>query len=244
MELDRRQAILSVAMALVARPARAKPERPEAELPECHRLTRSLIERARRASTATNRVDTDAIERVIRRTAGASGSQPVIKWMVSPTEAFDHLRKLDSSDLGTGLAALWRFKRSRLPRNEDAFERSFRVRELASDILRPDEHDRTLMAPKLNAISEAKRAGASPTELRRVRAACFEIGWLETSLPAVATESICAIEALLVSGAQPSSDAVRDRVLVFEAYELGLLATWETRNEIICVPSTPVPVVN
>ena len=69
MELDRRQAILSVAMALVARPARAKPERSEAELPECHQLTRSLIERARRASTATNRVDFDAIERIIRRMA-------------------------------------------------------------------------------------------------------------------------------------------------------------------------------
>jgi hypothetical protein len=93
-----------------------------------------------------------------------------------------------------------------------------------------------LMAPKLRAISEAKRTGASPTELRRVRAACFEIGWQETSLPAVATESICAIEALLASGARPGSDAVRDQVRVFEAYELGLLATWETPAELVCVP--------
>jgi hypothetical protein len=238
MELDRRQAILSLAMALVAGPARAKPERIESELAECHQLTRSLIERARRANTATNRVDIDAIERVIRRTAGASGSPPVIKWMVSPTEAFDRLRELSSSELGTGLAALWRVRRSCLP-CQDAFERSFRARQLASEILRPDDHDRMLMAPKLSAISEARRAGASPTELRGVRAACFEIGWLETSLPAVAVEAICAIEALLVSGAQPGSDAVRDRVRVFEAYELGLLATWETRTEIICVPSTP-----
>jgi hypothetical protein len=96
MELDRRQAILSVAMALVARPARAKPERIESELPECHQLTRSLIERARRASDATNPVDTDAIERLVRRTVGASGSQPVIKWMPSPEDAFDRLRKLGS----------------------------------------------------------------------------------------------------------------------------------------------------
>jgi hypothetical protein len=116
------------------------------------------------------------------------------------------------------------------------FEQSFRVRQLASEILRPDEHDRILMAPKLRSISEAKRAGASPAELRRVKAACFEIGWLETSLPAVATESICAIEALLVSGVRPGSDAVRDRVRVFEAYELGLLATSETPAELICVP--------
>ncbi|WP_422271547.1 hypothetical protein, partial [Bradyrhizobium sp.] len=54
--------------------------------------------------------------------------------------------------------------------------------------------------------------------LRRVRAACFEIGWLETSLPAVAVEAICAIDALLASGARPGSDAVRDQVRVFEAY--------------------------
>ncbi len=218
MELDRRQAILSAAMALVARPACAKPERIESELPECHQLTRSLIARARRASVATNRVDTDAVERLVHRTAKTSRGLPVIKWMASPADAFDHLRKLDSSDLGNGLAALWRIRRSYPPCDEDAFERSFRVRQLASEILRPDEHDRILMAPKLSAISEAKRAGASRTELRRVRAACFEIGWLETSLPAVAVEAICAIDALLASGARPGSDAVRDQVRVFEAY--------------------------
>ena len=189
MELDRRQAILSVAMALVARPARAKPERIESELHECHQLTRSLIERARLACTATNRVDLDAIDRLIRQTAdrAAIDSPPVIKWLTSPTDAFDHLRKLNSSELGTNLAALWRVRRSCLPCNEEAFERSFGVRQLASDILRPDEYDRILMAPKLSAISETRRAGASPTELRRVRAACFEIGWLETSLPTLSS---------------------------------------------------------
>lgn len=240
MELDRRQVLLTVALTLATGRARAEAGRSESELHECHQLTRSLIERARLACTATNRVDLDAIDRLIRQTAdrAAIDSPPVIKWLTSPTDAFDHLRKLDSSELGTNLAALWRVRRSCLPCNEEAFERSFGVRQLASDILRPDEHDRILMAPKLNAISEAKRAGAPPAELRRVRAVCFEIGWLETSLPAVAVEAICAIEALLASGAWPGSDAVRDQVRVFEAYELGLLATWETRTEIICVPST------
>jgi hypothetical protein len=235
MELDRRQVLVAAAMALATGRARAGAGRSEAELPECHQLTRSLIERARRASTATNRVDTDAIERIITRKI-ASGGPPVIKWMLTPADAFDHLRKLNSSDLGTELAALWRVRRSSPACTEDVFERSFLVRQLASEILRPDEHDRILMAPKLSAISETRRTGASSTELRRVRAACFEIGWLETSLPAVATESICAIEALLVSGARPGSDAVRHRVRVFEAYELGLLATWETAAELICVP--------
>jgi hypothetical protein len=236
MELDRRQVLLTVAMALATGRARAGAERPEAELPECHQLTRSLIERARRASTATNRVDTDAIERLIRRIAGASRSPPVIKWLACPDDAFDRLREFGSSELGTSLAALWRVKRACLPCNEEAFERSFRVRQLASEILRPDEHDQILMAPKLRSISEARLAGASSSELRRVRAACFEIGWLETSLPAVATEAICAIEALLASGEHPNSNVVRDRVRVFEAYELGVLTTWETPAELICVP--------
>jgi hypothetical protein len=234
--LDRRQVLLTVAMTLATGTACGGAERPEAELPESHQLTRSLIERARRASNATNRVDTDAIERVIRQTADASGGLPVIRWMAGPADAIAHLRKLNSSDLGTGLAALWRVRQSCPPCTEDAFERSFRVRQLASEILRPDDHDRILMAPKLSAISETRRAGASPAELQRVRAACFEIGWLETSLPAVATESICAIEAVLASGEQPGSDAIGDRLRTFEAYELGLLATWETQAEIICVP--------
>jgi hypothetical protein len=238
MELDRRQVLVAAAMALATGRARAGAGRSEAELPECHQLTRSLIERARRASTATNRVDFDAIERIIRRMVQASKAPPVINWMATPVDAFDHLRKLNASVLGTGLAALWRVRRSCPPCDEDAFERSFRLRQLASEILRPDERDRTLMAPKLRSISEAKRAGASPAELRRVRAASFEIGWLETSLPAVATESICAIEALLASGALPGSDAVGDRVRVFEAYELGLLATWETPDELVCAPKT------
>ena len=185
MELDRRQAVLGVAVTLVTGMARADAAPSNAELLECHQLTRSLIERAGRASTATNRVNADAIEHIIQLTAETFRRPPVIKWMAGPADAFDHLRKLNSSeDLGTGLAALWRVKRSRLPCNEDAFERSFRARELASEILRPDEHDRILMAPKLSAISETRRAGASPVELQRVRAACFEIGWLETSLPA------------------------------------------------------------
>jgi len=157
MELDRRQALLAVTMTLATGRARAGAERSEAELRECHQLTRSLIERARRASTATNCIDFDAIERVIRRTAEAFGRPPVIKWLASPADAFDRLRKLNSSELGTGLAALWRVRQSRPPCDEETFERSFRVRELASGTLRPDDHDRILMAPKLRSISKASR---------------------------------------------------------------------------------------
>lgn len=155
MDLDRRQALLAFAMTLVTGRTRAEAAPSNGEVAECHELTRSLIERARRASTATNRVDADTIERLVHRMAdrAAIDSPPVIKWMPSSADAFDHLRKLDLSDLGTSLAALWRVRRSCLPYNEDAFERSFRVRQLASEILRPDEHDLILMAPKLSVIS-------------------------------------------------------------------------------------------
>ena len=33
---------------------------------------------------------------------------PIIKWMARPADALDHLRKLNSFELGTSLAALWR----------------------------------------------------------------------------------------------------------------------------------------
>jgi hypothetical protein len=77
-------------------------------------------------------------------------------------------------------------------------------------------------------------------KLFSVRAVSSQIGWLETSLPAVATEAICEVEALLCSGASPESDGVRDRLVAFEAYEQGLLATWETPDEIICVPRVAI----
>ena len=176
MELDRRQAILSVAMALVARPARAKPERIESELHECHQLTRSLIERARLASTATNRVDLDAIDRLIRQTAdrAAIDSPPVIKWLTSPTDAFDHLRKLDSSELGTNLAALWRVRRSCLPCNEEAFERSFEspaagVRHTSARRIRPDTHGTEVERYLRNQACWCISDGAATGESRLLR---------------------------------------------------------------------------
>jgi len=242
MEFDRREAILlAAATALVTLGgARAEAVGSDVEMPECHQLTRSLIERARRARLTTNPVDTDAIERIIHRMAEGSGGLPIIKWMATPTDAFDHLRKLNSSELGTSLAALWRVRRSCPPCNEDTFERSFRVRKLVSEIIWPDEHDRVLMAPKLRAISDARCAGLSRAELRAVRAQCFQMGWLETCMPAVAADAIISIELHLSLGFPERSEPIRHQLRVFEAYELGLLATWETPAELICVPRTAV----
>ena len=45
------------------------------------------------------------------------------------------------------------------------------------------------------------------------------------------------VELLLRSGTSESSVAIDNQLEVFRAYELGLLATWETPDELICVPS-------
>jgi hypothetical protein len=241
MELDRRQLLMALGMASVAGIAgTASAGLSDMGMPKCHQLTRSLIDRARRASSASTTMDALAIERVIRRVMTLGGNhhgRPVIKWMADPAGAFDLLKRRDLADLmEMGQTTLWCDDQYRFPQDGEAFERSFLVRQLVSDILEPDEHDRILMAPKLRAISDARCAGASAEELFSVRAGLSQIGWLETSLPAVATDAICDVEALLCSGATADSGAVHYRLMAFEAYELGLLATWETPAKIICVP--------
>jgi hypothetical protein len=44
------------------------------------------------------------------------------------------------------------------------------------------------------------------------------------------------IEILLSQGLCKTSEPVHHQLLVFEAFEAGLLATWETPAELVCVP--------
>jgi hypothetical protein len=245
MELDRRQLLLALGMASVSGIAgTASAGLTQTGQPKCHQLTRSLIDRARRASSASTTMDALAIERVIRRVMTLGGNhhgRPIIKWIADPAGAFDLLKRRDLADLmEMGPTTLWRAAQHPFQQDEEAFERSFLVRQLLFDILEPDEHDRILMGPKLRAISDTRCAGASAEELFLVRAVLSQIGWLETSLPAVATNAIEEVDALLCSGASADSDAVQHRLMTFEAYEKGLLATWEMPDEIICVPRLAV----
>jgi len=57
-----------------------------------------------------------------------------------------------------------------------------------------------------------------------------------TLLPAAAANSVRAIEDLLSAGHGEDSFAIYHQLKVFEAYERGLLATWETPDALICVP--------
>ncbi len=178
------------------------------------------------------------VERTIRQLADASGytEPPVIKWMDTPTDAFDHLSRfgLDAL-LDMGTTGFWRRFQPPASSDVDTFDRAFEVRMLANELLGVDEHDRLLMAPKLRAKSQAISANASDEEVFRVRAVSSQIGWLETSMADAAAQAVSNVELLLSAGASEGSVAIDHQLKVFESYECGLLATWETPDAVICV---------
>ena len=51
-----------------------------------------------------------------------------------------------------------------------------------------------------------------------------------------AAEAVSNVDLLLGAGTSEGSVAIDNQLKVFEAYERGLLATWETPAELICVP--------
>jgi hypothetical protein len=179
------------------------------------------------------------VERAIWRVAESSGcgEGPVIKWMDTSSAAFDYLSRfgLDAL-LDIGTASFWRRFPLARPPDVKAFEHAFEVRMLANELLGADEQVRLLMAPKLRAKSAAMSASASDGEIFRVRAVSSQIGWLETSLADAAAQAVSHVELLLSGGAPECSVAIDNQLKVFESYERGLLATWETPAELICVP--------
>jgi hypothetical protein len=205
-----------------------------------HPLTRSLLDRASRAG---DRFDRPRIQRTIHELAAARGlvSRPVIKWMEDPTGAFDRLSRygLDAL-LRMGTASFWHLVWPAIPVDEEAFDRSFDLRCLAAELFRVEDHDRALMGPKLLAKSEATSRNANVEASFEVRAVAAQIGWLETSMPAAAAEAVVCVELLLSSGFSEHDELIHHQLRVLEAYEHGLLATWEMPAELICVPRVAV----
>jgi hypothetical protein len=237
--LDRRRLLATGSCAFltgVTRPAWSIPNTPAAG--RCHPLTRSLLERARRRGRDTP--DRAMAERAIRQFADASGwtAPLVIKWLDAPTDAFDHLSRfgLDAL-LDMETTGFWRRDNLSAPRDAETFNRAFEVRMLANSLLGVEEHDRMLMAPKLQAKSASMSANRSDEEVFRVRAVSAQIGWLETSLAEAAAQAVFNVELLLSAGASEGSMAIDNQLRVFEFYEHGLLATWETPDALICVPT-------
>jgi hypothetical protein len=134
------------------------------------------------------------------------------------------------------MARFWR--RCLRPESPDAtaINRAFEVRMLATELLRVDEHDRLLMAPKLRAKSRAMFSNASDHEVFQVRAVSSQIGWLETSMADAAAEAVSNVELLLGAGASEASVAIDHQFRVFETFECRLLATWETPVELLWIP--------
>ena len=197
-----------------------------------HPFTVSLLERVAGARSA---VDRSKVERFIRQRAEYLGHRlpPVIKWLPGPQAAFDHLSRHGLTNLlQMENAAFWR--QSGCPEmDEEILDRWCAISRLANDVLRPDEHDRALMAPKLVA---KQSPSANPDAAFEVRVFAAQIGWLETSIPDATVEALCRVEVLLSQGLSEASEPVHHQLEIIEAYQHGLLATWETPDEMVCVP--------
>jgi hypothetical protein len=247
MDIDRRRflsataclALTGLAGPLEASAPAAADENPIA--PPWHPLTRSLLDRAGRANSADGTANTAQVERVIRDTAGAQGcaNPPVIKWLADPSDAFYRLSRygLDAL-LQMGTTGLWRGAAPSIPFDEESLDRSLVLSGLVADIVGAEEQDRALMAPKLLAKSNAIAGSSSIEAVFEVRAVAAQIGWLETSMPVAVAQAIANVELFLSSGFSEHDEPIHHQLRVFEAYEHGLLATWETPTAIICVPRT------
>jgi hypothetical protein len=123
---------------------------------------------------------------------------------------------------------------------------SFVLRGLVADIVGVEGHDRALMDPKVLAKSRAIAERASAEAVFEARAVYAQIGWLETCLPVAAAQAVTDIELFLSAGCKETDEPIYHQLKVFEAYELGLLATWETPDALVCVPvsarsASPLP---
>jgi hypothetical protein len=197
-----------------------------------HPFTVSLLERVAGARSA---VDRSKVERFICQRADYLGHRlpPVIKWLPGPQAAFDHLSRHGLTNLlRMKDTAFWR-QPSCPEMDEEILDRWCAISRLANDVLRPDEPDRALMAPKLVA---KQNPPANPDAAFEVRVLAAQVGWLETSIPDAAVEALCRVEVLLSQGLSETSEPVHHQLEIVQAYQHGLLATWGTPAELICVP--------
>lgn len=129
----------------------------------------------------------------------------------------------------------WPFPPPIAATSEGAEERTTELYMHATQVLRVEEPGLALMVAKLNFKAEAVAVPSCRKAVFEARAIAAEIGWIETSLPGAAAAAIRAVEDLLSAGHAEGSMAIHNQLMVFEAFELGLLATWETPEELICV---------
>lgn len=168
-------------------------------------------------------------------------SRAVVPVFAAPARAFQHLCWYPLDELAQmPTAQLWPFPPPVLAATEDAEERSVGLYLQAVRVLRAEEHARALMAPKLSYKARAVASHSRPEQVLEARAFAAEIGWIETSLPGAAAGAIRAVEDLLSAGHAEGSMEICHQMKAFEAFERGLLATWETPDELVCLSARQV----
>jgi hypothetical protein len=246
MEIGRRDLLVgvgSLCLAKISLPPSAAPgpeERPTRTDQGWHPLIRSLLDRAGRAGQRTDRF---LVELAIHEVAEARPERRrlVIKWLETPTRAFEHLSRYGLDELVRMRdTSIWCGPRPLPSMVKGNRERSFDLYHHAANALRVEEHDLALTAPKVMAKRGTVETRYHPQAIFETRAVVAQIGWLETSLPAAAAEALCAIEDLLSAGQPKGSESIHHQLRVFTAYENGLLATWETPEELVCVPVSAI----
>lgn len=246
MKLDRRQVLAGVAgLALtggagVIGKDLAIPSLQEKPEP-FHPLTRSLLDRARRVGSRAGSLDRAIVEDTVRRFSEKTSRESglVIEWLDGPEEAFDRLSRIGLEGLlAMGETNFWSLHTTPSVTEAAWCDSASSARLMAGRLLRVEDHDRLLMAPKLAAKSHAVRTGCNLDELYRVRAASAQIGWLETSMADAAARAVGNVEMRIGSGLPADDASIYNQILVFEAHEQGLLASWETPSALLCVPAT------
>ena len=244
MEIDRRNllwATAGLAMTRLVGPASSQAGLAGSDEFPWHPITRSLLDRARQASLVDGRANAALIERLIHQETVTRGyaNPPVIKWLDDPFEAFAHLSRLDLDELlQMGNAQLWRRAGPAVDMDDDRLNSAAVLGGWIAGLVRSEEYDNALMAPKLLSNARARAENASAEAVFKVRAVAAQIGWLETCIPAVAAQAVTDVELLLSLGVPEK--AIHHQLNVFEVYELGLLATWETPDAVICVLRHPI----
>jgi hypothetical protein len=243
MDIGRRELLAgaaSLGLGAMVGPLEAIPAGAQDWGPSCrrwHRLTESLFDRASRAG---QQLDRSRVERIVRKLAGEHG-RPVIKWMDTPARAFRHLCRYPLNELvQMPIARFWPAPPSCPVQDYAELERSLDLYVLANRLLGVEEHCGELLGTRLDFRARLTGASPVPAAVFEARVLAAEIGWIETSLPAVAARAIRAVEDLLSAGHAEGSMEICHQLMVFEAFEHGLLATWETPKELVCLSARQV----
>jgi hypothetical protein len=212
MEIGRRELLAGAAtlgLTTMVGPMGATPagtEHPPLPDPRWRPLTQSLFERASRAG---QRLDQSRVGRIIRAVAGEHG-QPVIKWVDGPDRAFEHLRRYPLNELvQMPIARFWPAPPLGPVQDYAELERSLDLYVLANRLLGVEERCGELLGARLDFRARLIGERPDPDTVFDAKVLAAEIGWIETSLPAVAARAIRAVEDLLSAGHAESSERSR-----------------------------------